>query len=145
MKLLGDTKEGKSHPDSKFCNGSKPKLVSHCHAPHRNASAPFLWDGHVLTTHALLRAKAWGTKHGGHGRKYGINELLSHVSFQRDARMLGSSKDGLLTGWGKHCCRERCVSGVLLEYVQTPLNKMCKMQEDTQTLPFILSQVLPQA
>ena len=94
------------------------------------------WDYHVLTTPAFLRAKAWRKKHGGHGSKYGINELLSHVSFQRNARMLGSSADDLLTGWGKHCCCKLCKSGALLEYVQTLLSKTCRMSEPKLSLLF---------
>lgn len=94
------------------------------------------WDYHVLTTPAFLRAKAQGKKHGGYGTKYSFNLLLSHVNFQRDARTLGSSTDGLLTGWGKHCCPKRCVSGALLEYEQTPLSKTCRMPESKLYLLF---------
>lgn len=41
MELLGDAEEGEKHPDSKFCDRSKPKLVTHGHAPRSNTSAPF--------------------------------------------------------------------------------------------------------
>lgn len=107
VKLLDHAKEGKKHPKSKIWDGSKPEPVSHDHAPHRNSSSPFRWD-----YHAFLRAKAWRKKHSGIGSKYGINGLLSHVNFHRNARTLNSSTDDLLTGWSKHCSHEPCVSGV---------------------------------
>lgn len=110
MKHPGDTEEGKKYPNSKFWDGYKPKPVSHNSTIYRNTSAPFQPGYHVLTTHAFTRAKAQRKKHSGHGSKCGINELLRRVSFPRHARILASSTEDALTGWGEHCCRELCVS-----------------------------------
>lgn len=96
MKLLGDTEEGKKHPNSKFWDGSKPKPVSHSSTTYR--STYFQPDYHVLTTHVFTRTKAQRKKHSGHGSKYGINELLRQASFPRDARILASSTYDLLRG-----------------------------------------------
>lgn len=109
-KLLGDTEEGKKHSNFEFWDGSKPKPVSHNSTTYRNTSAPFQPDYHVFTTHAFMRAKAQRKKRSGHGSKYGINELLRQASFPRDAKILASSTDDLLTGRGKHCCHELHVS-----------------------------------
>lgn len=91
MKLLGDTEEDKKHPSSKFRDESNPKVVIHHSTTYRNISAPFQPYYHVLARHAFTRANAQRKNHSGHGSKYGIKELLRHVSFPRDARIIASS------------------------------------------------------
>lgn len=69
---------------------SEPQLVSHGHAPHHNASAPFsmadyhdLGTGHTCFSEGKIIEK--GETCGIHGDKYGINMLPRQESIHRNA------------------------------------------------------------